>query len=195
MLEMQTCFLSEVGGRSRNEDACGYWTSETGCCWVVSDGAGGHGSGDVAARLVVSSMLRSFSAHPQVGPNTASSLLQRANDAVVTPSASPLAHSSVKGLPERRTPRDHQSRLGFNRQTAKFKRSARALWIQQPIESRNARRKNFLSREGKPGIFETRGTGSGPVAPIPWFREHPRWPPSSNLPRRARTEAGDSERV
>lgn len=83
MLEMQTCFLSEVGGRSRNEDACGYWTSETGCCWVVSDGAGGHGSGDVAARLVVSSMLRSFSAHPQVGPNTASSLLQRANDAVV----------------------------------------------------------------------------------------------------------------
>ena len=51
MLEMQTCFLSEVGGRSRNEDACGYWTSETGCCWVVSDGAGGHGSGDVAARL------------------------------------------------------------------------------------------------------------------------------------------------
>ncbi|MBL0283847.1 MAG: serine/threonine-protein phosphatase [Zoogloea sp.] len=83
MLEMQTCFLSEVGGRGRNEDACGYWTSEAGCCWVVSDGAGGHGSGDVASRLVVSSMLRSFVAHPQVGPDTASTLLQQANDAVV----------------------------------------------------------------------------------------------------------------
>ena len=57
MLDMQTCFLSEMGGRSRNEDACGYWTSDDGCCWVVSDGAGGHGSGDVASRLVVSTVL------------------------------------------------------------------------------------------------------------------------------------------
>ncbi len=83
MRDMQTCFLSETGGRSRNEDACGYWTSDEGCCWVVSDGAGGHGSGDVASRLVVSTVLRQFSAHPRVEPDEASTLLQAANDAVV----------------------------------------------------------------------------------------------------------------
>jgi len=83
MLEMQTCYVSEVGGRSRNEDACGYWTSDTGCCWVVSDGAGGHGSGDVASRLVVSTVLRRFAAQPRVEPDAASALLQGANDVVV----------------------------------------------------------------------------------------------------------------
>ena len=72
MLDLHTCYVSEQGGRSRNEDACGYWTSEAGCCWVVSDGAGGHGSGDIASRLVVSTVLRRFSAHPVVAPDAAS---------------------------------------------------------------------------------------------------------------------------
>lgn len=84
MLEVQTCFLSELGGRSRNEDACGYWTSEEGCCWVVSDGAGGHGSGDIAARLVVSTVLNLFAPKPSVEPDDAVGLLQAANDAVVS---------------------------------------------------------------------------------------------------------------
>ena len=30
MLDLHTCYMSEQGGRSRNEDACGYWTSEAG---------------------------------------------------------------------------------------------------------------------------------------------------------------------
>ena len=84
MLELQTCFLSELGGRKRNEDACGYWTSDEHCCWVVSDGAGGHGSGDVASKLVVSTTLKLFSTHPSVAPDDAVNLLQAANDAVVT---------------------------------------------------------------------------------------------------------------
>jgi serine/threonine protein phosphatase PrpC len=84
MLELQTCFRSEPGGRDRNEDACGYWTSDERCCWVVSDGAGGHGGGDVAARLVVSTVLRAFAENPVVGPDEAVALLQRANDAVVS---------------------------------------------------------------------------------------------------------------
>ncbi|MDS4015080.1 MAG: protein phosphatase 2C domain-containing protein [Candidatus Accumulibacter sp.] len=83
MLEVQTYFLSEVGGRSRNEDACGYWTSSGGCCWVVSDGAGGHGSGDIAARLVVSTVLNLFAPRPSAEPDDAVALLEAANDAVV----------------------------------------------------------------------------------------------------------------
>ncbi|WP_298595500.1 PP2C family protein-serine/threonine phosphatase [Zoogloea sp.] len=84
MLDVHTCYVSEQGGRSRNEDACGYWTSEDACCWVVSDGAGGHGSGDVASRLVVSTVLRRFAAHPVVAPDAAVALLQAANEMVVT---------------------------------------------------------------------------------------------------------------
>jgi len=49
---MEIAVLSKPGGRTHNEDACGYWTSDGLCCWVVSDGAGGHGGGDVASKLV-----------------------------------------------------------------------------------------------------------------------------------------------
>lgn len=83
MLEMQTCYLSELGGRERNEDACGYWTSASSACWVVSDGAGGHGSGDVASRLAVSTILRSFATSPSVTPDTAASLLNAAHEAII----------------------------------------------------------------------------------------------------------------
>lgn len=83
MLDLQTCFRSEWGGRDRNEDAFGYWTSDGCCCWVVSDGAGGHGGGDVAARLVVSTVLTAFAQNPTVAPDEAVVLLQAANDAVV----------------------------------------------------------------------------------------------------------------
>jgi serine/threonine protein phosphatase PrpC len=83
MLEMQTSYVTERGGRDRNEDACGYWTSEGCACWVVSDGAGGHGSGDIASRLVVSTILRSFAARPSVSPDMAANLLRQAHDTLI----------------------------------------------------------------------------------------------------------------
>lgn len=83
MLELETCYISETGGRKRNEDACGYWQSGRSGCWVLSDGAGGHGSGDVASRLVVQTVLNGFSSRPEVSSGQASSLLQAAQDAVV----------------------------------------------------------------------------------------------------------------
>jgi serine/threonine protein phosphatase PrpC len=83
MLEIESAYLSELGGRQRNEDACGYWTSERACCWVVSDGAGGHGSGDIASRIVVSHTLERFSAEPTVSPEHIVELLRGANDAVI----------------------------------------------------------------------------------------------------------------
>ena len=84
MLELETAYFSDTGGRSRNEDACGYWSSDTAACWVVSDGAGGHGSGDMASRMVVSGILESFSSNPLVGSDRAVELLRAANDAVIS---------------------------------------------------------------------------------------------------------------
>lgn len=84
MLKLQTCFRSGVGGRGRNEDACGYWTSDACGCWVVSDGAGGHGGGDVASRLVVSTVLGAYAEDPLVASEKVVALLQEANAAVMT---------------------------------------------------------------------------------------------------------------
>lgn len=82
-LDLQTAHISRIGGRRRNEDSCAYWSSDAGCCWVVSDGAGGHGSGDVASRLVVNAVIESFSLNPVVSSENVARLLEAAQTAVV----------------------------------------------------------------------------------------------------------------
>jgi PPM family protein phosphatase len=82
-MKLDVAVLSRKGGRTRNEDACGHWTSDEACCWVVSDGAGGHGGGDIASRTVVESILRAFAATPEVAPAALRRLILEANDAVV----------------------------------------------------------------------------------------------------------------
>ena len=62
VLALEVALLSERGGRSINEDACGHWHSERRLCCVLADGAGGHGGGDVASRLAVRHVLDAFSA-------------------------------------------------------------------------------------------------------------------------------------
>lgn len=75
--------LSKVGGRQRNEDACGYSVSEAMTCCVLSDGAGGHGGGDVASRTAVESVLQSFEQAPQVSAGKAERMLHEANQQVI----------------------------------------------------------------------------------------------------------------
>lgn len=82
-MKIEIAVLSKPGGRSRNEDACGYWTSDGWCCWVLSDGAGGHGGGDVASKSVVATILREFAAAPEVMPGTVFTLIRRANDTLL----------------------------------------------------------------------------------------------------------------
>ena len=50
MLALEVAILSERGGRSYNEDACGHWHTAGELVCVLADGAGGHGGGDIAAR-------------------------------------------------------------------------------------------------------------------------------------------------
>lgn len=82
-MELETAVLSRSGGRDYNEDACGYWTSEALCCWVLSDGAGGHGGGDVAAKLAVSSLLADFSQGGSLSSAAVAQALERANGAIL----------------------------------------------------------------------------------------------------------------
>lgn len=83
MLAIKTTYTSQTGQRKRNEDTCGYWTSEKACCWVVSDGAGGHGSGDVASQMVVDTTLSQFEARPEVSEKVVTELTTGAHAAVM----------------------------------------------------------------------------------------------------------------
>lgn len=82
-LEVSIATLSKVGGRKRNEDSCGHWAQSGQICCVLSDGAGGHGGGDVASKLAVDAILAAFQEAPEVSPQKALELLELANQTVI----------------------------------------------------------------------------------------------------------------
>lgn len=75
--------LSKPGGRPANEDACGYRTSAQAGCWVVSDGLGGYGGGEIASKLVVGTVLHGFRGSSDCSARGIEQLLALANDAVL----------------------------------------------------------------------------------------------------------------
>lgn len=83
-MNTEIAVLSRIGGRGCNEDACGWLQVEGTICCVLSDGAGGHGGGDVASRLAVSVALDAFALDPASTGDAALGLVDRAHVAVVT---------------------------------------------------------------------------------------------------------------
>ena len=51
---------TSIGGRCVNEDSCGVASHEKDVCFVVADGLGGHGGGDVASRCAVDTVCELF---------------------------------------------------------------------------------------------------------------------------------------
>jgi serine/threonine protein phosphatase PrpC len=82
-MELEIAVLSRTGGRSVNEDACGFWSGPGVCFSVLSDGAGGHGGGDVASKLVVQEILAWFRDRTECSAAAIATAMQCANDAVV----------------------------------------------------------------------------------------------------------------
>ena len=83
MLSLEIAIMSEPGGRTYNEDACGYWSSERQFCCILADGAGGHGGGDIASRLAVQSLLGEFAQSPSASGSELSRLMRQTNQAVL----------------------------------------------------------------------------------------------------------------
>lgn len=86
-MQLVTASLTDQGGRSRNEDSFGDWSSERLYYCVVADGAGGHGGGDTASRIVVASVLAdlrylTLAELPPTGERLASALVH-ANENIV----------------------------------------------------------------------------------------------------------------
>lgn len=78
-MQIEIVTLSRQGGRPYNEDVCGHWHDDRYVACLVSDGAGGHGGGDVAAATARSSILSGYAAHPSLEPMALQQLVQQAN--------------------------------------------------------------------------------------------------------------------
>jgi len=83
MITFDIAIMSEPGGREYNEDACGHWASDHHLCCVLADGAGGHGGGDIASKLAVTSLLTDFAKIPTTDGVELLGLLRRVNQAVL----------------------------------------------------------------------------------------------------------------
>jgi PPM family protein phosphatase len=82
-LGLQIAQRTGIGSRSRNEDCLAVEHVRGQWCLVLSDGAGGHGNGRLAAQLVVERVLAGFRCRPPADARDLSELLLDAHDAVV----------------------------------------------------------------------------------------------------------------
>jgi serine/threonine protein phosphatase PrpC len=82
-MELEVSVISKPGGRPVNEDACGLWATPGAFFVVVSDGAGGHGGGDVASKLVVREALAWFRERPRCEREQIAKAIEAANEALV----------------------------------------------------------------------------------------------------------------
>jgi serine/threonine protein phosphatase PrpC len=82
-LVFETATLSSPGGRKGNEDFLGYRAAESGGCWALADGLGGHRGGEIASRLAVLAALSSFDENPALTAEALHTHMVRANRAVL----------------------------------------------------------------------------------------------------------------
>lgn len=81
-MQIEYASLSRQGGRENNEDACGYCVTDAGSFFVVSDGAGGHGGGEVASETAIRTALSAYSSVPDFSTDNISKLMAQVSSAV-----------------------------------------------------------------------------------------------------------------
>ena len=74
--------LSNAGGRENNEDSVGMYQNEQEYCFVLADGLGGHGKGEVASRLAVETCVNVF-AREGAGEEVLSQSYDQAQQAIL----------------------------------------------------------------------------------------------------------------
>ncbi len=74
---------SHTGARSVNEDTADATFDAGVGCWVVADGLGGHGGGQLASRAAVDAALDSFRSSPEIASATLERAVRDANEAVL----------------------------------------------------------------------------------------------------------------
>ena len=74
--------LSNAGGMENNEDSVGMYQNEQEYCFVLADGLGGHGKGEVASRLAVETCVNVF-AREGAGEEVLSQSFDQAQQAIL----------------------------------------------------------------------------------------------------------------
>lgn len=83
-MRLEIAVLSKAGGREPNEDAFGCWSDSGASFCLLSDGAGGHGGGDVASKLAVRAALARFQTSPECSGANVTCALRLAHEAIMT---------------------------------------------------------------------------------------------------------------
>jgi serine/threonine protein phosphatase PrpC len=96
-MKITSAALSKPGGRDVNEDALGCWMPTPGCgCWVVADGQGRRGGGDIAAQKAVQALLGAYAAKSVVSDANLSQALQAAHRAITDMQAEIIRNQSLR---------------------------------------------------------------------------------------------------
>lgn len=82
-MQIEVATLTRQGARDHNEDRFGHWAGGPHAVWLVADGAGGHGGGDVAAQVVCDTVLAGFASRPTLDAGVLRALVLQANERVL----------------------------------------------------------------------------------------------------------------
>lgn len=89
--------LSNIGGRSKNEDRMGYSYTREAAIFLLADGMGGHPDGEVAAQLALESISTSF--QEKANPRLVDPKLFL-EEAILAAHHQILAHANRRGMPD-----------------------------------------------------------------------------------------------
>ena len=110
---------SNTGSREVNEDSVGQLEKDGSCCFVLADGLGGHGKGEVASSIAVETALKLFDEEGTTPAYPAELRLRPLTAAVIAAAAKKLLHAltadrSTASGQQRRFPNlfRHRSRSG-----------------------------------------------------------------------------------
>jgi PPM family protein phosphatase len=95
-VEAEIVAISREGGRPYNEDVYGHWNDGEFIACLISDGAGGHGGGNVAAAITRQTILDAFSAKPSIDRAAMGELIAAANHEIVARQSDSSAQSAMR---------------------------------------------------------------------------------------------------
>ncbi len=95
-MEAEIVAISREGGRRYNEDVYGHWNDGRYVACLVSDGAGGHGGGNIASAIVKQTLLDAFALNPTTDRVLLRDLIELANRAIVARQSENLSQATMR---------------------------------------------------------------------------------------------------